>query len=240
MPPRPLVSLLTAAVLLPPAAAAPKPRPKKSPAKPPAAAAKLKPGTAMAFSPAELDLAPGETYLTQLIVPSPTGHAFKGKLTFSPSTGLKVREDTRWTGRVPPWGVKLYPKVTAAADAEGELPVEVSLEKGGKARLMVHVHPPQIEVVPGHKRLAVKVTSPFKTRPLVGRVMVSNPDRFLQDITSLEFKVAPGQTQELVFPLPGAAPAESEMYDFTVKVQTYQGYKDEQTHRLSFPPQEIK
>jgi len=194
----------------------------------------------MAFKPADLDLAPGETYLAELLVPSPSGKRFKGKLAFTPAPGLKVKEDARFTGSLPPWGMKLYPKVTASAEAQGDLPVEAALENGGKARLTVHVQAPQIEVIPGDKKLTVKITNPFHTRLLTGRVQASNPDRFLQDVTSLEFKLAPGETGELVFPLPGAAPAESEMYDFTIRVQTYQGYRDQKTHKLSFPPQEIK
>lgn len=194
----------------------------------------------MAFSPAELDLAPGETFLTELLVPSPTGKAFTGKLEYSPGTGLTVKPDARWTGKLPPWGVKTYPRITAASTASGDLPVEAVLEGGEKATLTVHVVTPTVEVVPGLGRLTVKVTSPFKTRAFNGKVNVSNPDRFLQDVTSREFKLAPGETGDLVFPLPGAAPAESEQYDFTVKLEGYHGYRFTKKYTLSFPPQPQK
>jgi hypothetical protein len=211
-----------------------KPAP-KAPAKP-----APKPAPPMAFTPAELDLAPGETYLAELVVPSPTGKAFTSKLTYTPGTGLTVKPDARWTGKVPPWGVKSYPRITASADATGDVPVEVALEGGGKAILTVHVLTPTVEMVPGLGQLTVKVTNPFRTRAFNGRVQVSNPDRFLQDVTTREFKLPAGETGELVFPLPGAAPAESEQYEFTVKLDGYHGYKFRKTEALTFPPQPQK
>jgi hypothetical protein len=233
---------LGALALFTPALAAPrKPSPPRKPAaKPAPAKPQPAPSRPMAFNPAELDLAPGETYTNELFVPSPTGKAVTGKLAITAPAGLTVKDDPRWTGRVPPWGVKVYPKITAAADASGELPVEAILDKGGKAKLLVRVQAPLVNVTPGEKKLTVMVTNPFKSRLMTGRVQASNPDRFLQDITSLEFKLAPGASTDLVFPLPGAAPAEGEMYDFTILLQTYQGYKDEKTHKLAFPPQEEK
>lgn len=212
----------------------------KPAAKPAAPKPEPKPIPPMAFTPAELDLAPGETYLAELLVPSPTGKAFTGKLAYTPGPGITVKPDARWTGKVPPWGLKSYPRLTAAATASGDVPVEVALEGGGKATLTVHVVVPTVEVVPGLGRLTVKVTSPFHTRAFNGKVDVSNPDRFLQDVTSLEFKLAPGETGELVFPLPGAAPAESEQYDFTVKLRGYHGYQFTKKYSLSFPPQPQK
>jgi hypothetical protein len=100
----------------------------------------------------------------------------------------------------------------------------------------VRVAAPEIEPVPGLFKLTVRVTNPFKSRAMTGRIVASNPDRFLQNITTREFKVPAGQTEEVVFPLPGAAPVVTEKYDFTLTVQTYQGYKSKKTYALTFPP----
>ena len=222
-----------------------KPQPAKKPAgkataKPSAPKPEPKPIPPIAFTPPDLDLAPGETYLAELSVPSPTGHAFTGKLNYTPGNGLTVKPDARWNDKLPPWGVKTYPRITANSSAVGDIPVEVELEGGGKATLTVHVMAPTVELTPGLGRLTVKVTSPFRTRAFNGKVDLSNPDRFLQDVTSREFKLAPGETGELVFPLPGAAPAESEKYDFTLKLRGYHGYRFQKTYSLSFPPQPQK
>ena len=191
----------------------------------------------MAFSPGEFDLAPGESYPVELYVPSPTGKRFQGRLTYTAGEGITVKPDARWTGRIPPWGVKTYPRITAAPEASGKIPVEVELEKGGRATLTANVVAPPLEVVPGYRKLTVKVTNPFRGRMLTGRMEVSNPDRFLQDITTREFRIEPNTTAEVVFPLPGAAPADEERYDFTLKVQSYHGYRFEKTYPLKFPPQ---
>lgn len=187
------------------------------------------------FMPGELDLAPGESYPAELFVPSPTGKAASASLSFKPEKGISVTPDPRWKGRIPPWGVKTYPKLTAAPDAEGDIPVGVALEGGGQTTLVVRVVRPQLELVPGLFKLTVKVTSPFRTRVMTGRIRASNPDRFLEDVTTREFKVAPGKTEEVVFPLPGAAPVADEKYDFTLAVETYRGYKDTKTYPLMFP-----
>lgn len=189
----------------------------------------------MAFTPKALDLAPGETYPVELFVPSPTGKAVSGKLTFTPAKGLEVKPDARWSDKVPGWGTKTYPTIAAAADAQGALPVTAELEKGGKATLTVNVAPPHLELVPGSFKLTVKVTNPFKSRPMTGRIIASNKDRFLEDVTTREFKIPPGQTAEVVFPLPGASPVIGEKYDFVLDVQTYQGYRDKKTYPLEFP-----
>lgn len=193
----------------------------------------------MAFRPAELDLAPGETYPVELYVPSPTGKYFNGTPAFTVDRAITIKPDARWKTRVPPWGQKTYPKVTASRDAEGEYVVKSTIGEGENAPsagLKVRIVEPQVELIPGEFKLTIKVTSPFKTRLLHGRLAISNPDRFLQDITTREFKVSPGQTQTLVIPLPGAAPVDGEAYDFTVTVETYQGYKRKKTHSLEFPP----
>jgi hypothetical protein len=189
----------------------------------------------MRWEPKELDLSPGETYRVALTVPSPTGKAFEGKLSYAPGKGVEVKPDPRWKDQIPGWGVKTFPWITAAREANGDVPVEAELAKGGKAALTVHVVSAGVEVVPGKGQLTVRVTNPFHVRTMSGRVLAANPDRFLQDITTREFKIAPGATQDVVFPLPGAAPAETEKYDFTITVQTYQGYKHEQLYKLQFP-----
>ncbi len=215
-------------------AAPPKPAPKpaaKAPAKPAA-----RPSAPMAFTPRTLDLAPGETFPVELFLPSPTGKAIQSELKFEPGPEVTVSPDPRFGGRVPGWGTKTFPKVSASAKAEGELPVKATLLAGGKeAVLTVRIVRPGIEPVPGRNKLTVKVTNPFTSRLLFGRVIASNPDRFLQDVTTREFKVSPGQTAELVFPLPGAAPVMGEKYDFTLRVETYNGYRSVTKYPLEFP-----
>ncbi|HEU4753945.1 MAG TPA: hypothetical protein VFU47_12625 [Armatimonadota bacterium] len=236
------LALLLPVSAAPPAKKAARPRPKRTApsGKKPAPAPKPpdKPAPPMAFAPSELDLAPGETYPVSLFVPSPTGKAVESTLTYLPERGMSVLPDSRWTGKVPPWGVKTFPKVVAAPDASGEIPVVAKLEKGGLATLLVRIVQPGVEVVPGHQKLTVKLTNPYRERVLTGRVLASNPDRFLQDVRGREFRVEPGKTGEVVFPLPGAAPAEGETYEFTLTVETYQGYKDRKSYHLSFPAQE--
>lgn len=223
-----LPAILAALLLAPPAAKAPPVRGRPAPA----------PARVAAFSPAVLELAPGETFPVELFVPSPTGKAFQGRLKYLAGKGLEVAADPRWKGQVPPWGAKTFPRVTATpAAAAGEISLVAELQGGGKATLTVRVAVPTAEPVPGERQLAVKVTNPFSSRPLFGRVRVSNPDRFLQDVTAREFKIAAGQVGEVLFPLPGAAPAEGETYDFTVRLETYQGYRFQRTYPLSFPTQ---
>lgn len=239
--------LLAAAVVAAPGPPGTAPK-AKSPAKPAAAkpvagkaaaakAAAPKPAPKpTAFATTDFDLAPGETYLAELFVASPTGKAVEGKLVYTPAEGLTVIPDPRWTGKVPPWGVKSFPKIQAAPTARGDLTVKVALDKGGEATLPVRVVEPEVEPVPGLRQLTVKITNPFRKRVLHGRVRAANPDRFLQRVTALEFKIPPGETGEVVFPLPGAAPAESETYDFTLSFESYQGWRFQKTYALSFPP----
>ncbi|MGV3719903.1 MAG: hypothetical protein ACO1SX_03250 [Actinomycetota bacterium] len=208
-----------------------------TPAKP-AAKPAAKPPAPMAFKPVELDLAPGETYPVELFVPSPTGKTFTGTPRFAVERAITINADPRWKGKVPPWGAKTFPKLTASRDAEGEYAVKSTIgdgEKAPSAELMVRVAAPQVEFVTGLFKLTVKVTNPFKHRAMTGRIVISNPDRFLEDVTTREFKIPAGETQDLLIPLPGAAPVEGEAYDFTLTVQTYQGYKVKKTYPLEFP-----
>ncbi len=196
---------------------------------------------AFAFRPATLDLAPGETYPVEVAVPSPSKKGGEVALSFTPTLGLSVKPDPRWSGRVGAYGAKTFPKVTAGADAAGELSVTATVgETPSGLRstvLKVRILPPGIEVIPGIKKLTVRVTNPWSTRLLFGRIVASNPDRFLQDVTTREFRVEAGKTGEVVFPLPGAAPAEGETYDFTLRVETYNGYRSVKKHSLAFPPE---
>lgn len=210
--------------------------PTVEPAAKPAAKPAPKPKPVIAFKPTTLELMPGETFDAELFIPNPSGKEMPADVAFSPGPGVSVKPDARWKGKLPRYGAKLYPKFTAARDADGDIPVAVMVA-GQKATLNVKIVHPAIEVVPAYKKLTVKVTSPFSTRACNGRVEVSNPDRFLQDITTREFKLMPGQTAELLFPLPGAAAAESETYDFTILVEGYHGFRDKKKHALAFPSQ---
>ena len=236
-----LAATVALAIILAPASTFLQRKPDPSPTRLPAAP--TKPANPMAFVPPELDLAPGETYPVELFVPSPTGKPVEGKLTYVSDDEKRVimQADARWTGKLSKFGAKTFPKVKALPGAaEGDLRLTAKFEKGGTTALLVRVAAPKVEPVPGRQQLAVKVTSPFRSRVMTGRIQASNPDRFLQDITTREFKIEPGQTAEVVFPLPGAAPAEGETYDFTLTVQTYAGYQDKRTHSLAFPPQRDK
>lgn len=212
------------------APAAKKPTPAKAPSKP---------AIPMAFKPTTLDLAPGETYPVELFVASPTGKEYSGTLDFEVEQGITVASDPRWKGHIPGWGGKTYPKLSAARDASGDYTLKASIGSGDavkQAAMKVRVVSPEIELTPGVFKLTLKVNNPFSTRLLNGRISISNPDRFLQDVTTREFKIEPGKSQELVIPLPGAAPVCGETYDFTLTVETYQGYKDKKTYPLAFPP----
>lgn len=233
---RPLLFLLPLALT---AAAAPKAKPAatKPAAKKPAAKAPRNPPKSMAFEPLEFDLAPGETYPVDLFVPSPNGKAVTGTLAFASKEQIAVKPDARWNGKVPPWGVKTFPQIVAGPDAaEGDHPLTATLSAGGSATLQVHVVAPKVEPVPGLRQLTVKITNPFRKRLLFGKVKASNPDRFLETITTREFKIPAGQSGEVVFPLPGAAPAENQTYDFTLTVDSYNGWHFQRTYPLSFPP----
>lgn len=201
--------------------------------------APAKPALPMAFKPTTLDLAPGETYPVELFVASPTGKAYSGTLDFEVEQGVTVSPDARWKGSIPGWGGKTYPKLSAAKDASGDYNLKATIGSGDavkQAALKVHVVSPEVELTPGVFKLTLKVTNPFSARLLNGRISISNPDRFLQDVTTREFKIEPGKSQELVIPLPGAAPVCGETYDFTLIVETYQGYKEKKTYPLAFPP----
>lgn len=226
--------LLVLALAAAPVASAPKPaakpKPKPKPRKP------AEPRKPMAFKPGELDLAPGESYLTELFIPSPTGKHVTGKLTFGPTEGIVAKPDARWDGKVPPWGRKVFPLVAASPGLpEGEYGFRAAFDKGGAAELKVRVVAPQLEPIPGLRQVSVRITNPFR-RVLQGKIKAENPDRFLQTITTREFEIKPGETGEVVFPLPGAAPAEGEKYNFTFTVDSYRGWHFERTYPLEFPP----
>jgi hypothetical protein len=241
MEPMKLAATVALAIILAPASPSLQRKPAPTPSKP--APAPKKPANPMAFVPAELDLAPGETYPVELFVPSPTGKPVEGKLTYTSEDEkrLSVQADPRWTGKLSKYGAKTFPKVKALPGAaEGDVRLTAKFDKGGTATLLVRLAAPKVEPIPGQRQLAVKISNPFRSRVMTGRIQASNPDRFLQDITTREFKIEPGQTGEVVFPLPGAAPAEGETYDFTLTVQTYAGYQDKRTHSLAFPPQRDK
>jgi hypothetical protein len=195
------------------------------------------PAAPMAFTPAELELAPGETSLVTLFVPSPTGKYASGTLSFVPEKGVTVQPDARWPERIPPWGVKVFPKITAAGDAAGTAQVVATLTDGGTATLRVAFSRPEVKLVPGIHELRIQVRNPMRGRPMKGRIGLTNPDRFLGNITSALLDVAPGATQETRIPLPGAAPSEHEKYAFTYTLQTWAGYREQQTLPLTFPPQ---
>jgi hypothetical protein len=230
-----LVALAPLVAAAPPRTAPPAATRPGKPAPPPAApppAARV-PG----FTPAELELAPGETYPVTLFVPSPTGKYFSGALSFAPDKGVTVQPDARWPDRIPPWGVKVFPKVTAAADAAGTTRVTATLTGGGSATLNVTLQRPEVKLVPAIHALQIQVRNPMRSRALKGRIGLTNPDRFLGDVTSALLDVAPGATQETRIPLPGAAPSEHEKYAFTYTLQTWAGYREQQTLPLTFPPQ---
>ncbi len=205
--------------------APPRPKPTKVSAAPP-----------LAWKPASLELCPGERSLVELFIPGSARPTPGALLKVDAGTGLTYEPDKRYKGTVARWGAKLFPLVRARADAPvGDTTVTASFGTQS-ATLKIQVQEPEIRVTTGIRMLTVAVTNPFKSREIVGRIGAQNKDRFLENVTSRDVKVGPGASQDLVFPLPGAAPVESESYDFTFTVQTYQGYKKASRHSLRFPP----
>lgn len=188
------------------------------------------------FLPAALDLAPGETYPLEIFFPNPKRKAFQAAPQITASEGLTLIPDTRAGGAIPRYGLKLYPKVTARPDATGPQQIEASLEGVRGASLPVRIVEPEIRPAPGYQVLAVRITNRFRARPLSGRILASNPNRFLENVTAREFRIPAGEMGEVVFPLPGAAPAQDETYEFSLELQTYQGYRRVYKYDLEFPP----
>lgn len=205
---------------------------------PPKAAVPSKAAAAPAvrFRPAELDLAPGEQYPVEVFFPNHQRKKYGATPALETSEGLTLVPDNRGKGTIPRYGLKLYPKVRAAADASGEQWVEGRLAGLKSQRLAVRIVEPELKPIPGDQRVAVRITNPFRVRPLTGRIVAANPNRFLQNVTARLFRIEPGSTGEVVFPLPGAAAAPGETYEFTFDLQTYQGYRKKHRFDLEFPP----
>ena len=182
------------------------------------------------FNPADLDLAPGETYLFGVHVRNPIGKRVKAVITLVPSSGLSLTIE-RWEGVLPPWGVKLFPRVKASSNRSTDGTVTVELRAEGKmigsAVFQVRHTLPQADLIADwpSKCVIFKITNTFRNRRLKGGVRLSNPDRFLQDVTTGLFDVEPGKTAEIRIPVPGASPAEGEAYRFTAEFRTWEGYK---------------
>jgi hypothetical protein len=236
-----LILALAGAVGLPFArgVAAPRPQATTAVASPPAKAAKPAPKAApsITFTPSPLELAPGETYPVTVFVPSPTGRYHKSVLSFQVKGGVSVQSDPRFPDTVPPWGVKVFPKIQAGSDAAGTASVVATLIPGGSGTLNVSIKRPTVSLIPAVHQLRIQVTNPMQGRPLKGRVSVSNPDRFLGASTGALLEVPPGSVQEVQIPLPGAAPVEGETYAFTYTLETWSGYQEKKTLNLRFPPQ---
>jgi len=192
-------------------------------------AAKKAPQPAIVFAPADLDLAPGERYMFEVTIRNPIGKPQQATVTLAPDPGLTVSPAT-WKGRLPTWGVKLYLRISAAPDRSADGSVTVRLAVGGKTlaqrAFVVRNTVPQADIVADWQGGAVtfRITNTFRTRKLKGGVTLTNPDRFLQDITTGLFDVEPGRTAEVRIPIPGAAPAPGESYQFTAVYRTWEGY----------------
>src|SRR5689334_20317482 len=90
--------------------------PPKHPADKPPAQPAPKPKPVISFKPATLELMPGETFVAELFVPNPTGKETPAEVNYTPGAGVSVKPDARYKGKLPRYGVKLYPKFTAAKD----------------------------------------------------------------------------------------------------------------------------
>lgn len=181
------------------------------------------------FSPSDLDLAPGEGYLFGVHVKNPLGKPTKAVVLLTADSDLTLSTQ-RWEGVLPKWGVKLFPRIRAAANRSRDGSVTVRLVVSGKTigegRFAVRHTVPEADLVADWPRQCVvfKITNTYRNRRLKGGVRLSNPDRFLQDVTTGLFDVAPGQTAEVRIPVPGASPAEGETYRFTAVYRTWEGY----------------
>ncbi|MGQ9523427.1 MAG: hypothetical protein ACUVTZ_01175 [Armatimonadota bacterium] len=185
--------------------------------------------SAVEFSPAELDLAPGESYLIGIHVRNPLGKPTKATITLTGDSDLKLSVE-KWEGVLPKWGVKLFPRIRASVSRSQDGFVTVRLVVAGKTvsqgRALIRHTVPVADLVADWPSQCVvfKITNTYKNRRLKGGVRLSNPDRFLQDVTTGLFDAAPGQTVEVRFPVPGASPAEGETYRFTAVYRTWEGY----------------
>lgn len=200
-----------------------------------AAPQQKKPASRMEFRPATFDMMPGETYPVELYIPNRTRRTMAAKLTYKAGNGLSVKPDRRWTGKIGRYGAKSWPKIVAGPKAKGVIPVTATVDKVGSAKLTIRIVEPTLKVTPGLFQVAVVIANPFRERKLKGRIIASNPDRFLQDITTREFFILPGKKARLVFPCPGAAPVETETYDFTFEIHGYAGYRSVRKYALEFP-----
>jgi hypothetical protein len=189
----------------------------------------------MSFLPPDLDLAPGESYRVELFVPAPGGKPAAGTLTLATGKGISVQEDTKFPSKLPAWGAKTYPTVTAAADAAGEALLTATHSAGGEATLRLNIVEPGVTPTPGDQRLTVRITNPFRMRPLIGRILAANPNQLLQYVTAREFRIPPSSAADMFFPLPGLAAAADGNYEFTLTLQSYQGYRSKRTFSLKFP-----
>jgi len=184
---------------------------------------------AVQFSPTELDLAPGEAYLFGVHVKNPIGKPTKAAILLTADGDLTLSTE-RWEGLLPKWGIKLFPRIRAAAgrSRDGFVTVRlvVSGKTAGEGRMLVRHTVPEADLVADWPSQCVvfKITNKYRNRRLKGGVRLSNPDRFLQDVTTGLFDVAPGQTAEVRIPVPGASPAEGETYRFTAVYRTWEGY----------------
>lgn len=82
-------------------------------------------------------------------------------------------------------------------------------------------------------RLAVTVRNPTD-RVLKGSVEVSSPSRFLGTVVSRMVRVAPGSRRTVTIPLPGAAVAPDQRYEFTARFVGWDGTTAERTQNLLF------
>lgn len=194
---------------------------------------------AVQFSPSELDLAPGESYLFGAHVKNPLGKPTRAVVLLTADSDLTLSTQ-KWEGILPKWGVKLFPRIRAGVNRSRDGSVTVRLVVSGKTvaegRLAVRHTVPEADLVADWPRQCVvfKITNTYRNRRLKGGVRLSNPDRFLQDVTTGLFDVAPGHTAEIRIPVPGASPAEGETYRFTAVYRTWEGYTGKIVRDLVF------
>lgn len=192
------------------------------------------------FSPEMLTLAPGEAYPATVTLVNLSGRTISqasARILCPP--GLRVSPEG-WAGRLPVWGAKFFPKFFSAEGlSPGTYSVKVEVLSGGRrlgeSAYGIRIVIPLLELIPDPLKGAVQVWvgNPHPLRRLKGRVVLSNPNRLLQDIVSSLLDLDPGQSTKVSIPLAGGM-APGVAYRFTARLETWEGFRKTFSRNLTF------
>lgn len=192
------------------------------------------------FSPEILTLAPGEAYPVTVTLVNLSGRTIpqpSARILCPP--GLRASPEG-WAGRLPVWGAKFFPKFSSIEGlSPGVYPVKVEVFSGekrlGESVYNIKVVIPPLELIPDPIKGAVQVWvgNPHPLRRLKGRVILSNPNRLLQDIVSSLLDLDPSQSTKVSIPLAGGM-APGIAYRFTARLETWEGFRKTFSRNLTF------